>query len=202
MRRALIVVALVLTFFARDARAQLPVNLDLAQVSSNVTCNFDQDCVVTADDWTMHFTIPGAFGTAALHSRMWPPGEPGTEGAGLHPYVYRLDLSGMPLRRSPCVTAVGIEFGPVSPLDYEEDGDLDDAWVMTSGGIGMIAPTRVVMTYPRVTFHFDTPVCSGQTSFFFGLMSQWGFSGGVEARIAYSGGTLIVPTRSPWNLIR
>lgn len=143
-----------------------------------INCKFDTDCKITVNDSSANFTLPGTSGSAFLQSRTWPAGQAGTIGAGKTAYLYRLDLRNLVgLTAAPCVTRLKVRFGPVTALDYNADGQPDQVFVVTSGGIGTVAPSSVDKTGNVITFNFATPVCSGSSpghgdsSYFFGLAS-------------------------------
>ena len=155
------------------------VPLDLSTVSApDINCKFDSDCTITVMDTTDHFTVGPATGDAFLQSRTFPPGEAGTEAAGLYAYLYRIDLRQLAgLTALPCVTEMTIDFGPVVKLDYNEDGTAEDICVVTGGGLGSVAPSSATQDGRMITFGFSPAVCAGsspgtgQSSFFFGLTS-------------------------------
>jgi hypothetical protein len=76
-----------------------------------------------------------------------------------------------------CVTGLDVDFGPVTELQYNKMGPLDDVFVVTKGGLGTIGLSSAVQNHNVITFTFSQPVCAadtsspGQTSFFFGLAS-------------------------------
>jgi hypothetical protein len=154
--------------------------LKIAQVSAPaINCKFDSDCRITVNDSTDHFVLGGTNGDAFLQSRTFPPGQPGAPAEGHTAYLYRLDLRKLTgVTAAPCVNQLTIEFGPVVSLDYDDDGSSEQVFVITSGGLGSVAPSSAIKTGNTITFGFTTPVCSsasgpgaGETSFFFGLTS-------------------------------
>jgi hypothetical protein len=158
----------------------LPLPLKIAHVGAPaINCKFDSDCKVTVSDSTDHFVLGGTNGDAFLQSRTFPPGQPGTAAEGHTAYLYRLDLTRLTgLTAAPCVNQLSIDFGPVISLDYDDDGSLEQVFVVTSGGLGTVAPSSAVKTGTTITFDFAPPVCcsstgpgAGETSFFFGLTS-------------------------------
>ncbi len=143
-----------------------------------INCLFDSDCTIIVDDTSSSFTPPAASGDAFLQSRLWPAGEAGTLGAGLYPYLYRIDMrNAVGLTAIACVTTMRIDFGPVAPLDYNKDGKPDHVFVVTTGGIGNVVPAAAEQTGSVITFRFDPAICAGSapgngdSSFFFGLAS-------------------------------
>lgn len=166
----------------QDATASPLATLDIAAVSApDINCFFDSDCTVTVTDLADTFSLPGAAGLGFLQSRLWPRGEAGTMGAGLHAYLYRIDLrDAAAIVSAACVTTLELDFGPVVPLDYDSDGSLEHVFVITGGGLGSVAPTTVERTGSTITFTFFPWVCAGsapgngESSFFFGLASPFG----------------------------
>ena len=157
------------------------VGLDVVNVGAPaINCIFDTDCTVTVHDTTDDIFLDGMSGSGFLQSRTLPVGEPGTVGAGLYAYEYRIDLRQMyGLTFIAGVTEFSIDFGSVSALDYDGDGNVDDVYVVTTGGLGNISPSSVEKSGNRLTFKFSPGVAAGSgpgngdSSFFFGLASSF-----------------------------
>ncbi len=180
-------------------------SLHIASVSApDINCIFDNDCKITVDDSTGAIPVPAATPDGVLQTRTQPPGEAGTAGQGLYAYEYRVDLTGVgALTAQICVDGLSLEFGPIEALDYDVDGDLDDVYVITAGGLGSVAPSSASRNGNRVTFSFNPPVCpgnapgNGETSFFFGLASADPHQP-VSATVGFTDGTSApVPARAP-----
>ena len=179
--------------------------LDVVQVSApDINCVFDADCRITVQDSTAPITLPAATGEGFLQSRTAPPGEPGTPGQGFVPYEYRVDLRQIAgLTALPCITELEVPFGPHQPLDFDGDGNQDDVFVVTGGGLGSVGLASADKTGGTITFRFEPAVCAGsspgrgESTFFFGL------AGGappqpVNARATVNlGGTLDLAARAP-----
>lgn len=170
---------LVLSLGFALATAAFAIPLDVVTVGAPaINCKFDTDCTITVDDTAAHFTLAGTAGDAFLQSRTFPPGEAGTAAAGLQAYEYRVDLTQLAgLLALPCVSQLSLDFGPVAAADYDGNGNTDQVYVVTSGGLGTIGLASAEQTGDRITFTFSSAVCSGSapgngdTSFFFGLAS-------------------------------
>ena len=159
-------------------------NLDVVTVAAPaINCKFDTDCTITVTDTSATFSIPSLPGQGFLQSCTWPVGQPGTPGANLHAYLYRIDVTkwqGTDQGPSivPCVKELRIPFGPVALVDYDGNGDKDQVFIVTQGGLGSVKPSSVVQTGNQITFTFLPPVCgsitpgNGQTTFFIGLASK------------------------------
>lgn len=153
------------------------VSLNIVEVSAPaINCVFDADCTIEVTDFADHFVLPGTVGKAFLQSRRFPPGEPTTVAEGLYAYVYRIDLRDLTGQTAlPCLHTFQIDFGPIVRLDYDGNGAPDDIFVITTGGLGTMAPLFADQVGDTVTFGFNPPVCvgsspgSGQSTFFFGL---------------------------------
>jgi hypothetical protein len=155
--------------------------LNIAAVSApQINCLFvtDPACRIVVDDFADHFVLPATIGDAFLQSRRFPAGEAGTAAAGLFAYVYRLDLRQLVGGAAiPCLQSFSVDFGPVVPLDYDNDTRPDHVFVITEGGIGTVAPSDAEQIGDTITLHFKTPVCAGSSvdrgdsTFFFGLVS-------------------------------
>jgi hypothetical protein len=179
MRVVLVAAILCVAVMVSTAQAG-PAPVTIVDVEAPaINCIFDLDCTIVVTDTTDHFTLDGTVGDAFLQSRTFPPGEPGTVAEGLFGYEYRLDLRELVgVLHIPCITAFRIEFGPLVPLDYDDNGVLDDVFVVTRGGLGNVAPTSTNGVGNTFTFNFDPPVCAGgspgkgESTFFFGLTSS------------------------------
>jgi hypothetical protein len=79
------------------------------------------------------FTLVGTSGAGpVLISRSPSIGEEGTPGQGLYPYFYGFELFDLRpnVPFSSCVQKVSVPFGSdIVPLDYDDDGELEDAWI-------------------------------------------------------------------------
>ena len=136
-----------------------------------VNCVFSPTCTIPVTDTSSPISLPGGAGAGFLQSRTFS-GEPGTQAEGLTGYEYRIDLRNIRgITFVPCVRKFTIDFGPGSSLDYDGDGDLERVFVVTSGGLGTVAPSSADKTGNIITFEFATPICAGETSYFFGLAS-------------------------------
>ena len=163
---------------ALPLRAQV---LDMADVSAPaINCVFDSDCVWPPADFADHFVLTGALGDAFLQSRTFPAGQPNTLGEGLHPYLYRINLSKLTGATAlPCVLALRIPFGEPVPLDYDGDGGAEDGFVITAGVAPGVDPVSVERTGRWITIRYDGELCagsspgSGDSSLFVGFASQF-----------------------------
>lgn len=168
-----------------------------------INCVFNTTCTVTVNDSTGNIPLPGISGTARLQSRTYV-GAKGAPGAGKQVYEYRVDLTqAVGILNIPCVTALTVNFGPVSKLQYNGGGPLDDVFVVTSGGLGTVGIAAANKFGNIVTFNFSAPVCAGghpgagATSYFFGLASTTPPMA-ITAMVRPSGGpALAVPARAP-----
>lgn len=156
--------------------------LSFVNVSApDINCVFNTTCTVTVTDSVGTITVPPPLwtGTARLQSRTIP-GAPGAPGAGKTAYEYRVDLTqAVSDGEVPCVTDIAVDFGPVTKLQYNKVGPLDDVYIVNKGGLGTIGLYAVEQTGNVITFTFNQPVCagptpgSGHTSYFFGLASEY-----------------------------
>jgi hypothetical protein len=143
----------------------------------DINCVFETDCTIVVTDSVGNIPIPNATGIARLQSRTFT-GQAGAPGAGKTGYEYRLDLTqATAVGDVACVTALNVNFGPVTQLQYNKVGPADDVFVVTKGGLGTIGLASAVQNRNIITFTFSQPVCAadssgpGQTTFFFGLAS-------------------------------
>lgn len=188
------------------ATAAVAVPLDVVTVGfPAVNCKFDTDCTITVNDFAKHFTLSGASGDGFLQSRRFPAGQAGTAGAGLRAYLYRIDLrQSAGLLAIPCITQLRIPFGPVAPVDYNGDGNTDQVFVVTSGGLGSVGLASADQVGDQITFTFSPAVCAGsapgngQTTFFFGLASTQTYRTVTAAVTTVTpGGVLSLEARAP-----
>jgi hypothetical protein len=195
----------IVSLYLFSTTAAFAAPLDIVNVGAPaINCKFDNDCTITVADSSEHFTIGPTTGDAFLQSRTWPVGEAGTAAEGLYGYQYRLDLRQLAgITALPCVNSLNIDFGPMVQIDYNDDGNADDVWVVTSGGLGTVAPSSADKTGNTITFTFSPPVCAGpspgngETSYFFGLTSAKP-ARHVTARIWDTlGGTTDLDARAP-----
>jgi hypothetical protein len=140
-----------------------------------VNCVFDTTCRIVVNDTVGNIAVPGAVGTARLQSRAFT-GTAGAPAAGKNGYMYRIDLTqSVAVGNIVCITALKLNFGPVSKFHYKTGGPLADIFVVTSGGLGSVGLASADLTANVITFKFSAPVCPGAspgkgvTSFFFGL---------------------------------
>ena len=164
---------------------------------------FDNDGSIVVNDTTDDILLNGMEGTGFLQSRTLPVGETGTVAEGLYGYEYRIDLREVAgILNIVCISSFSIEFGPVSSLDYDGDGDLDDVFVITTGGLGNISPTSVTVSGDTLTFNFSPGICAGNapgngdSSFFFGLTSAFPPCF-VQSEIIADGTSYSIEARAP-----
>jgi hypothetical protein len=143
----------------------------------DINCVFETDCSIVVTDSVGNIPLPSITGIARLQSRTFL-GQAGAPGAGKTGYEYRVDMTQATATGDvACVTALNVDFGPVTVLQYNKVGPADDVFVVTKGGLGTIGLASAVQNRNIITFTFSQPVCAadssgpGQTTFFFGLAS-------------------------------
>lgn len=172
----------------------------------DIYCLFDVDCNVIPDGSTNILTFASMTGAGFLDSHLWPRGQIDTAGAGLFPYLYRIDLRELAGPGNPaCITSLAVEFGPIVPLDYDANGSVEQGFVIASEDAGSVVPSTVTATEGRLTFAFSPPVCgdhsptqdNGQSTLFFGLASPFR-PREVNAELSHNwGDPLMLPVRAP-----
>ena len=148
------------------------VQLTVVEVNAPaVNCVFNASCkvVVTDSTSTLQFTEygPGAF----LQSRTYA-GQPGTPGAGLTVYEYRVDFT-QALGFTECVAGMVLDFGPVQKLTYPPSQPAH-AYVITQGGIGTVGIESAEQDGDAITFTFKNYLCPGASTQFFGMAAAKG----------------------------
>lgn len=167
-----------------------------------VNCVFNTTCKITVNDTLGNIAVPGAVGTARLQSRAFV-GSAGAPAAGKNGYMYRVNLTqSIAVGKIVCVTALKLDFGPVSKFHYKSGGPLADVFVITSGGLGTIGLASADQVGNVITFTFKAPVCpgasagKGDTSFFFGLAAVKPPKA-ITAQVQVAGAFVNVPARAP-----
>lgn len=156
-------------------------HLNLVNVDSTaLNFIFDNDGTIPVTDTTDDIELAGMTGTGFLLSRTLPVGETGTVAEGLYGYEYRIDLTEMAgILDIVCISSFKIVFGPVESLDFDGNGSNEEVYVVTTGGMGNIAPTSVDVAGDTLTFNFSPGIYvgnapgNGDSSFFFGIVSSY-----------------------------
>lgn len=171
--RRCLLAAVILLGSVAEAAALTVVNVSAPAIN----CVFNPACTIVVSDSIGNIPVPGIAGTARLQSRTFN-GAPGAPGAKLRGYEYRVNLQyAIGILNLPCVTALRLAFGPVSKLQYNGVGPLDEVYVVTGGGLGSVGLASATKVLNTITFTFASPVCagansgSGTSSYFFGLAS-------------------------------
>jgi hypothetical protein len=153
-------------------------SLSIVTVSApEINCIYETDCTVTVTDTVANITLPSMTGNGRLQSRTFA-GKAGAPAAGKTGYEYRLDMTqATAIGDVACVTGLEVDFGPITKLQYNKAGPVDDVFVITKGGLGSIGLASAEQDRGVITFTFSQPVCAadtsgpGKTTFFFGLTS-------------------------------
>lgn len=153
-------------------------SLSIVTVSApEINCIYETDCTVTVTDTVANITLPSMTGNGRLQSRTFA-GKAGAPAAGKTGYEYRLDMTqATAIGDVACVTGLEVDFGPITKLQYNKAGPVDDVFVITKGGLGSIGLASAEQDRNVITFTFSQPVCAadtsgpGKTTFFFGLTS-------------------------------
>jgi hypothetical protein len=177
--------------------------LKIANVAAPaINCVFNKSCSVSVSDLKSEFPLRGG-GTGIFQSRTFK-GADESSAAGLFAYEYRVDLSNAVSGTAPsCIDWVTLRFGPVSMLNYGGDPNPDQVFVITTGGLGTIGLASAVQTGSTIKFKFKAPVCAGSSpgtgdsSFFWGLVSKKTFTNITATIHETSGVTRSVKARGP-----
>ena len=146
--------------------------LTVVQVAAPaIHCIFNPACFDTSRSDAGIVSLPGATRPGWLRWRTFR-GMGNVPATGKYGYDYRIDLTDIkPNPAQTCVSALKIDFPWIQTYDYKP-GTPAQVYVISSGGVGSIGPTSADMGGTAVTFTFATPVCPGQSSYFFGLASR------------------------------
>jgi hypothetical protein len=199
IKRLLLILLLSLTPFAVKGASLKIVNVGAPAIN----CVFNASCTVGVRDTKDNVPL-SAGGTGIFQSRTFK-GANGSPADGLFAYQYRLDLrNAVGVTALTCIDWVSIRFGPVvSTLDYNADRRPDQVFVVNNGGLGSIGIASAVQTGSTIRFKFKTPVCAGSSagkgdsSFFWGLVSQRPASNVTATIHETSGVTRSVKARAP-----
>jgi hypothetical protein len=111
--------------------------LNVVEVSAPaINCVFNASCTITVSDSVGHIPMPylAVADTAWLQSRTFT-GAPGTPGAGLTGYEYRISLT-QAAGFGDCLLGFVVNFGPVAKLPYKPGSPPADVFVVTGAGLG------------------------------------------------------------------
>lgn len=125
--------------------------------------------------------------------------EPGSPAAGKWVYEYRIDLTNATSPTGPpFVTSIDIWNGPMRQYDYNFDSvSTDDVYVITSGGLGSVGLASVTPVSPGLSrFTFSVPVSAGQSSYFFGFISDYS-AHSVGVFVNTGEGSVSIPAWTP-----
>lgn len=162
-----------LCFFAAPVVFAQPLSIVNVQ-APNVNFVFNPSGTIVVQDLSSKIWSNGF-----LQSRNFQ-GASGAPAKGLYVYEYRVDLRNeVGILAIPSIFSLTVDIGPNVKLDFNGDKKLDDVFVITKGGMGTIALSSAVRTGNNVKFTFTSPVSgggspgTGQSSFFFGIVSKY-----------------------------
>lgn len=167
----------------------------------NVNFVFHPGGVVTVRDDTAFIWKSGF-----LQSRNFP-GAAGAPAAGLYVYEYRIDLRNVTGTTAiPFIRSLTVDVGPIVKRDFNGDRKPDDVFVVTQGGLGTIGLLSAVRTGNTIEFTFSAPISgggspgTGQSSFFFGLLSKYPPHEVTASAANNLGAPLVLNARAPNHL--
>ena len=142
-------------------------------------------------------------GSGFVQSRIYRS-EATSPARGRYVYEYRIDLTNVVGVLAPqWVSALNVDFGLPTALDFNRDRRVaEDVFVITSGGLGSVGPSSATMSPSGTFFHFSSRIFSGasrgrgQSSYFFGLVSQYP-PRVINARVETSSGVQTVSVYAP-----
>src|SRR5829696_2466732 len=98
---------------------------------------------------------------------------------------------------APCVSSLQLRFGPAWGVLASNGAATGQVFVVTSGGIGTEVPTSVLQTGAVLTINFTNPVCAGESSVFFGLISSNAPRDVIAVARLTTGSNILVGARAP-----
>lgn len=144
--------------------------LDIVSVGAPaINCLFSVSCTVTVNDLAPPYLTNGF-----VQSRTFQ-GQPGSPAAGKWVYEYRIDLTNVSgFRTTPQVTHIALPWpAPITAMNFNGDRSLADSmFVVTSGGLGAVGPSSAYRYGDTIHVSFAPPVNGGQTSYFFGIVTD------------------------------
>lgn len=147
---------------------------NVVNTSWTVNCVFSPSCSVYVTDYVAEFAINNASGNGRLQSRVFQ-GQSGSPADGKWIYEYRINLtSAHGATYPPYVDQLAVDqWGAVRQYDYNGDSvATDEVFNITSGGVGSRAVTSAYPWSVWTFFVLSTPVYVGESSYFFGLVSD------------------------------
>jgi hypothetical protein len=147
---------------------------NVVNTSWTVNCLFSTTCSVSVTDYVAEFAINNASGNGRLQSRIFQ-GQPGSTAAGKWVYEYRINLTfAHGITYPPYVDYIAVDrWGALRQYDYNGDANAtDEVFNVTSGGVGSKAVTSAFLAAPWSYFLLSNPVYVGESSYFFGLVSD------------------------------
>jgi hypothetical protein len=157
---------IILTHGGAEAAALTVINVGAPKIN----CVFNATCTVVVNNSIGNLTYSTLGGSARLQTRTYQ-GQPNTPGAGAVAYEYRLDLTQGDKYRD-CIGGLVVNFGPVLKLPYGANNAQGHVFVVTQGGLGSVGIKSAIQDGNVITFTFDTFLCAGQTTYFFGLAAN------------------------------
>lgn len=175
MKKNFIAIVVACAFFTTDLFAG---PLKIVDVNPSIVCLFSTNCIINVDDSPGPILFNDATGTGELQTRIYVA-QTNSPLAGRYGYVYRIDLTRV---TSPStndyIDSLNINFGPIVPFTYDR-APSNQVWVVTSGGLGTVAPSSALQLGNNIIFRFNPPIHThsgpfpGQTTYFFGLVSSY-----------------------------
>jgi hypothetical protein len=99
---------------------------------------------------------------------------------------------------APCIDELRLNFGRLAGLNVTNPlGATGQVYVVTTGGVGSVAPTSVERSGSVVTIRFADGVCPGESSYFIGLISSNAPTTTPAVVDLTSGSSLILSVRTP-----
>lgn len=148
-------------YASEEIPAGAPTSLDVAAVGSpNINCRFAVSCIWYVEwDFLDEVPLKGTNGGGWLQTRLTRKGESGTAAEGLYPYLYGFNFYELEITTPPveCITGFTIPFGDIAPVDYDEDGEPDDLFVIQGGDSYLSEAVR--LPTGEISITYSTPIC-------------------------------------------
>ena len=156
------------TYHGKNANALAPDypkgQYTLVEVNyKDINCLFVKDCTENWQGGGDNFTLDATDGSGYLNEYLRKSPDPDVVAQGLYGYEFLFDLRHL-VGKDPrnCIQSFSIDFGPVTPLDYDQNGTPDFGYTIPWLGAPVRSkPPIIEVKENTLTAIFDPPLCIG-----------------------------------------